>query len=94
MSSSSDFVRHRNNRASVPLSDALGALAFFVDAVSATGTAIHRGIVRALNALHRGIAFRRTVSTLSSLDDRTLRDIGITRADITRVAEEACECWK
>ena len=51
------------------------------------------GIGRTINMVHRGIVFRRTVSTLSSLDDRTLRDIGIARADIIRIAEEACDNW-
>ena len=37
----------------------------------------------------REIEYRRTVGALSRLDDRMLRDIGLTRADIHRRAREA-----
>lgn len=93
MTSSSDFVPRRRNGASGPLSGALESLVSVVDAVSATGSALLHGIGRTINMVHRGIVFRRTVSTLSSLDDRTLRDIGVARADIIRIAEEACDNW-
>jgi uncharacterized protein YjiS (DUF1127 family) len=34
-------------------------------------------------------AYKRTLSTLSKLDCRSLRDIGISRCDIPRLATEA-----
>ena len=61
--------------------------ATILDPLAAIGAAI----ARKFDALHRGIAFRRTVSALPSLDDRTLRDIGLSRTDIVTAAREACE---
>lgn len=39
--------------------------------------------------IRRWQAYRRTVLELSLLDDRTLADINVSRADITRVARRA-----
>ncbi len=54
------------------------------DAITQAGMAV----VRSLGAFHRGLAYRQTVRALSRLDDRTLNDIGILRADITHVARD------
>jgi uncharacterized protein YjiS (DUF1127 family) len=43
--------------------------------------------------LHRDWRLRRTVETLSALDDRTLADIGIRREEIHRVVRERSRRW-
>lgn len=45
----------------------------------------------AIAAVNRGIVYRRTISALSRLDDHTLRDIGITRAEIEHIARNLAE---
>ena len=45
----------------------------------------------AVAAVNRGIVYRRTASALSRLDDHMLRDIGVTRAEITHVARNLAD---
>jgi len=40
-------------------------------------------------AIQRWLAYRETVRELSSLDDRELADLGISRCDIDAVARQA-----
>lgn len=42
-------------------------------------------------ALRRGLARRRTLAALEDLDDRLLRDIGVERGDIGRIALESSQ---
>lgn len=41
-----------------------------------------------LKKIERYRKFRRTVDELSRMDDKNLRDIGISRCDIRRIARE------
>ena len=45
---------------------------------------IHAGFVGLLGALAREHEIRRSIKELASLDDRMLRDIGLTRWDVER----------
>ncbi|MDJ0946015.1 MAG: DUF1127 domain-containing protein [Kiloniellales bacterium] len=46
------------------------------------------GLAALVCAVRRGIARRRTLAALADLDDRLLRDIGVERGDIGRIATE------
>ena len=47
-------------------------------------TAIGRLVVRTIEAIEAHFEHRRSVRRLHSLDDRMLKDIGISRADVER----------
>lgn len=49
---------------------------------------IQQSMASAKNALSRRKAYRKTYAELSSLSDRDLRDLGIPRSDIGRLARE------
>ena len=61
------------------------------EAVAESITAISRGIVRAVRHLYARHLMRNTMSELRRLDDRLLRDVGLTRADIPRVARDCVD---
>lgn len=46
-------------------------------------------VTRIIAAISRWMDYRRTVTELRSLDDRTLSDLGISRYDIDSVARKA-----
>jgi uncharacterized protein YjiS (DUF1127 family) len=52
-----------------------------------------RWLVSLAKDLHRDWRLRRTVETLSALDDRTLSDIGIRREEIHWVVSEKTRRW-
>jgi uncharacterized protein YjiS (DUF1127 family) len=52
-----------------------------------------RWLVSLAKDLHCDWRLRRTVETLSTLDDRTLSDIGIRREEIHRVVRERTRRW-
>ncbi len=49
------------------------------------------GFAALVCAIQRGLARRRTLAALENLDDRVLRDIGVERGDIGRIALESSQ---
>ncbi len=49
------------------------------------------GLAALVCAVQRGLARRRTLAALEELDDRQLRDIGVERGDIGRIALESTQ---
>jgi uncharacterized protein YjiS (DUF1127 family) len=49
---------------------------------------LNRAILRPLRTLERWLHERQTAAALGALDDATLRDIGVRRCDIPRLARE------
>ncbi len=49
------------------------------------------GLAALVCAVQRGLARRRTLAALEELDDRQLRDIGVERGDIGRIAVESSQ---
>lgn len=49
------------------------------------------GLAALVCAVQRGLARRRTLAALQDLDDRQLRDIGVERGDIGRIALESSQ---
>lgn len=49
------------------------------------------GLAAVVSAVQRGVARRRTLAALEDLDDRLLRDIGVERGDIGRIALESSQ---
>lgn len=87
MSQSSHFDIKPDGRRNVPFSYVSWAVDGVADAIVQAAMAV----VRALEAVHRGHTYRRTVSALSRLDDHMLRDIGIPRSQIHNVARDLTE---
>lgn len=61
---------------------------------SATRLSPENWVTGAIAALSKRIGIRRTTRILSDLDDRTLRDIGLTREDIPAVARDPAARWR
>ncbi len=80
--SSYNYVTSPAHGANVPFAGLYQPAETIADVITQAGMAV----VRAFEALHRGIAYRQTGRALSRLDARTLNDIGIPKAEITTVA--------
>lgn len=84
MNRSSQYVTNPGSGTHVPFAGLFQPAEAIADAITQAGMAV----VRAVETVHRGIAYRQTVRALSRLDERTLADIGIMRSEITDVARE------
>ena len=70
----------------VPFSELTGPAQFVADGLIALGSIAVRFIVRVATQASRMRRINRTMDALSELDDRTLRDIGLSREQIPLVA--------
>ena len=84
MNRSSQYITNPGNGASVPFAGLFQPAEAIADVITQAVMAV----VRAIETVHRGIAYRQTVRALSRLDQRTLADIGILRSEITDVARD------
>ena len=84
MNRSSQYVTNSPNGTNVPFAGLFQPAEAIADAITQAGMAV----VRTVEAIHRGIAYRQTVRALNRLNERTLADIGIQRSEITDVARE------
>ena len=73
----------------VPFQEFTAPLLYIGEAVAPWFTAVFNAIERGIDAVNRWRWARVTKHTLSSLDDRTLADIGVQRSEIPAVARFA-----
>ncbi len=84
MNRSSHYATSPVQGANVPFAGIFAPAEAIADVITQAGM----GLIRAIETLHRGIAYRQTVRALNRLDQRTLNDIGIQRSEITDIARD------
>lgn len=91
MNRSQAFDSNATHRPTVPFAELVEPFNAVGEVVYQIGVAGISAIAAIAAAVNRGIVYRRTAAALSRLDDHMLRDIGVTRAEITHVARSLAD---
>jgi uncharacterized protein YjiS (DUF1127 family) len=87
-----NYAHYRTqNRINVPFAEFVAPFAFVGEAVYTAANAGARVVGKAFRAAMAKVRERAAVATLSNLDDRILKDIGVRRSEIHFLARRVAE---